>query len=113
MIRDYVPQLAFALLVGCGTEPLDQDVSEDTTGTEDTTTTEGPSYNITVIDHRSDAGGDDGIALFNVRSGLIANAYVRDSFARGINLQRCGDGVRLQNNTLVRSPLLLCPNPPC
>lgn len=43
MIRDYVPQLAFALLVGCGTEPLDQDVSEDTTGTEDTTTTEGPS----------------------------------------------------------------------
>ena len=44
---------------------------------------------------------------------MIANAQVKDSFARGINLQRCGDDVRLQNITLVRNPLLVCPNPPC
>ena len=69
------------------------------------TTTEQPSYNITVIDHTSDATGDDAIALFNVQSGLIANAYIRDSFARGINLEGCSKQVRLRNNTLVRCPL--------
>ena len=77
------------------------------------TATEGPSFNITVVDHTSDAGGDDGIAFFNVQSGLIANCSIKDAFARGIDLQLCGKDVQLYNNTLVRNPLYVCPKGPC
>jgi hypothetical protein len=44
--------------------------------------------------------------LFGVATGLVADNYIQDSFARGINLTDVGDGVKLSNNTAIRCPVL-------
>ena len=63
-----------------------------------------PVYNITIVNHTSTATGDDALALFNVKSGLVTGCHIEDAFGRGILV--CSSGtVRLSANTLVRNPL--------
>eukprot|EP01063_Lacrimia_lanifica_P015173 TRINITY_DN21994_c0_g1_i1.p1 TRINITY_DN21994_c0_g1~~TRINITY_DN21994_c0_g1_i1.p1 ORF type:complete len:219 (+),score=16.21 TRINITY_DN21994_c0_g1_i1:715-1371(+) len=65
-----------------------------------------PIYNVTVMRHTSRNTGDDSVAFFRVMSGAVRDSYIADSFARGILLDRCGAGVEVTGNTLVRNPLL-------
>eukprot|EP01051_Picozoa_sp_SAG22_P020283 SAG22_NODE_4040_length_1412_cov_1.084539_1_plen_317_part_00 len=62
-----------------------------------------PVFNLTVLNHSSTATGDDSLALFNVKSGLIAGCSITDAFGRGIVL--CSADVRMSDNVLVRNPL--------
>ena len=60
-------------------------------------------FNLTVFNHSSTATGDDSLAIFNVKSGLIAGCSITDAFGRGIVL--CSADVRMSDNVLVRNPL--------
>lgn len=63
-----------------------------------------PIFNVTVRNHTSVGTGDDSIAIFNARSGIVEGCRIRDSFVRGVLL--CGSpNIALLNNTLVRCPV--------
>eukprot|EP00937_MAST-01D_sp_MAST-1D-sp2_P000089 g89.t1 len=63
-----------------------------------------PVFNVTVVNHTSTATGDDSLALFNVRTGLVAGCRIGDAFGRGIVVCASG-GVRLSGNELTRNAL--------
>lgn len=64
-----------------------------------------PVFNVTVVNHTSTATGDDSLALFNVRTGLITGCHIRDAFGRGIVMCSSGHAVQVSGNELVRNPL--------
>ena len=71
-----------------------------------------PVFDATVENLIAEGTGDDSVAFFNVKRGVIRNCKIRDSFARGILLYKSED-VLLNNNILSRCPLLRCSQIPC
>ena len=64
-----------------------------------------PVYNVTVVNYTATATGDDSLALFNVRSGVVSGCHISDAFGRGI-VMCSSSAVRLGGgNELVRNPL--------
>lgn len=63
-----------------------------------------PVFNLTVVNHTSTATGDDSLALFNVRTGLIAGCHIKDAFGRGI-VMCSSSAVQVSGNELARNPL--------
>ena len=64
---------------------------------------DGSIYNVTVENVKAENTGDDSIALFNVvKGGVVRNSRIKDSFARGILLNK-SPLTKIENNTLERS----------
>ena len=64
---------------------------------------DGSIYNVTVENVKAENTGDDSIALFNVvKGGVVRNCRIKDSFARGILLNK-SPTTKIENNTLERS----------